>query len=286
MSEFDDVARQLRRGHGLELTAGRLAPDGQSGGAWFAQLEGTLVVVKWLEPAAAPRFVWIAAALDEARGRGVPVPSYKPPLVTDDYCVLIQDRMPGALRKPSRTLVRDVAGGVRRLVGISAPHHLRGTWGATMVRSLEEGLEGWCVQEALLAAGGRGASIVRHARAVGDRVTEEMFPTDDLMHMDLHTKNVLEDSDGRLSAIVDWESACAGDWRFDLAYFAFSADIAVPQIAQELWANVEQVTEPTVLEAYVTHMVLRMADWSLRHDGVGRAQRWVDSGWALIRRYS
>ena len=67
-----------------------------------------------------------------------------------------------------------------------------------MVRSLQEGLDGWCEHGALLAAGERAAAVVRHARSVGRRVMESMFPTGDLMHMDLHTKNVLQVDGGRL----------------------------------------------------------------------------------------
>lgn len=286
MSEFDVVARQLREAHGVELLHGRPAPDGESGGAWFTLLEGVPVVAKWVEPAAAPRFEWIAAVLDEARGRGVPVPKYRPPLVTEDYCVLIQEVVAGGLGSPNPQLVLDIGECVERMTGIAAPHHLRGTWGATVVRSLTEGLEGWCVHEALAAAGGAGAEIVRHARAVGARSSESVFPTTDLMHMDLHTKNVLQDASGRLSGIVDWESACAGDWRFDLAYFAFCADVAVPGVASEAWSKVEAATEPQVLEAYVAHMVLRMTDWSLRHHGPAQAQRWIGAGRSLIDRYS
>lgn len=286
MSEFDVVARQVREVHGLELLDGRVAPEGESGGAWFTQLEGVPVVAKWVEPAAAPRFVWMAAVLDEARGRGVPVPRYRAPLVTDDYCVLIQEVMSGGLGSPSPQLVVDIGDCVERMTGISAPHHLRGTWGATVVRSLTDGLEGWCVHEALAEAGGAGAEIVRHARAVGVRTSESMFPANDLMHMDLHTKNVLQDSSGRLAGIVDWESACAGDWRFDLAYFAFSADTALPGVASEAWSKVEAATPPQVFEAYVAHMVLRMADWSLRHSGPSQAERWIDAGRSLIARYS
>jgi aminoglycoside phosphotransferase (APT) family kinase protein len=113
-----------------------------------------------------------------------------------------------------------------------------------------------------------------------------MFPSDDLMHLDLHTKNVLQDTAGGLAAIIDWESACAGDSRFDLAYFAFTADVAHAGVAQDLWAAVERSTPPEVLEAYVAHLVLRMVDWSLRHHGRHDVERWLDAGQELIRRSS
>ena len=284
--EFDDVARRLQEVHGLGLADGRPAPEGESGGAWFARMDGTDVVVKWVERAAAPRFEVIAAALSRARERGVPVPMYRDPLVIGEHCVLIQESMPGRVGPPTPALVADVAAAVDRLAGLRAPHHVGGTWGSTIVRSLREGLEGWCEHGALLAAGGSCASIVLHARSVGGRVSEAMFPSDDLMHMDLHTKNVLQDRAGRLAAIVDWESACAGDSRFDLAYFAFAADVAQPHLARDLWVEVERCTPLDVVEAYVAHMVLRMADWSLRHHGPQAVERWLDAGAQLISRRS
>ena len=36
------------------------------------------------------------------------------------------------------------------------------------------------------------------------------FPTDGLVHLDLHTDNILAGDDGTLTGTIDWEGACAG----------------------------------------------------------------------------
>lgn len=80
------------------------------------------------------------------------------------------------------------------------------------------------------------------------------------MHFDLHTDNVVALDNGTLAGIIDWESACAGDHRYDLVAFAFDLD----GHGQQVWDRIEPLMEPRVLRAYAAHMVLRGTDWAIR----------------------
>lgn len=284
--ELAEVVAALSDTHGLSVRDPRPALEGESGGAWFARCDGTEVLVKWVEAAAAPRFDILEEAFTTARGRGVPIPERWPPLVIGDRCVVIQRAVNGATGAPTPELVNGVVAAISSLGSIPAPDHLTGTWGDTVVRSLREGLDGWCEHRALLNAGGELAEVVRVAQRVGALVLPEMFPTTDLMHVDLHTKNVLLDERGHLTAIVDWEGACGGDLRFDLVYFAFAADVARPGISSSLWTTLEEKLPPKLLAAYTVHAVLRMVDWSFRHHDQATVERWLRPGSTLLQKYA
>jgi aminoglycoside phosphotransferase (APT) family kinase protein len=51
----------------------------------------------------------------------------------------------------------------------------------------------------------------------------------------MHTDNVLADEDGRLTGIIDWDGASAGDPRFDLVRSAYDLD----GHDQPIWDRVE-----------------------------------------------
>src|SRR4029450_3723398 len=88
------------------------------------------------------------------------------------------------------------------------------------------------------------------------------FPPGGLVHLDLHTDNILAGDDGTLTGIIDWEGACAGDPRFDLVRFAYDLD----GHDQPAWDVVEATgIERRVLRAYVAHHALRCTSWQIHH---------------------
>ena len=87
------------------------------------------------------------------------------------------------------------------------------------------------------------------------------FPTDGLVHFDLHTDNVLID-EGTLAGIIDWDEACAGDHRFDLVAFAFDLD----GHDQPIWDVIDAAGfEPRVLRAYVALLTLKCTASAILH---------------------
>ena len=99
---------------------------------------------------------------------------------------------------------------------------------------------------------------------------------DDLVHFDFHHRNALQDVDGRLTAVVDWEGVRQGDSAFDLVTLAFGLAIAdcTEALIEQTWHEAIAATSRGCLRAYVAHMALRHLDWKIRFhpDDV---DRWV-----------
>ena len=250
---------------GFEL--GARAEGGESGGAWFATApDGTPVVLKWFADAAmVDRYALLLPALDELRSRGVPVRDYLHVLAIDGRTVSAQRALPGAsVRNPPPPLVERVFDCTAAMVGIACPLPAPAlpAWGASVVHTLTIGVDTWAMHEPMRAADRRSAAVLDRIQAIGAEADPSWFPSDGIVHLDLHTDNVLADEDGTLTGIIDWEGACAGDPRFDLVRYAFDLD----GHDQPSWDPVEATgIEPRVLRAYVAHHALRCTSWAIQY---------------------
>jgi aminoglycoside phosphotransferase (APT) family kinase protein len=259
------VSRARLRELGFEL--GARAEAGESDeGAWFATApDGAPVVLKWFPgEAVADRYAVLLPGLDELRSRDVPVPEYPHVLAVDGWTLSAQQVLPGAsVRNPSPAMVEQVIECVAATAGVAgplpAPDH---PWGAFVVHTLTVGEDGWAMHEPLRTGDRRSAAVLDRVEAAGADADPAWFPTDGLVHLDLHTDNILAGDDGTLTGIVDWEGACVGDHRFDLVTFAYDLD----GHDQPVWDVVEACgIEPRVLRAYIAHLALRFVDWQIRH---------------------
>jgi aminoglycoside phosphotransferase (APT) family kinase protein len=277
-----DMNRARLRELGFEL--GARAEGGESGGAWFATApNGAPVVLKWFpDETVADRYALLLPALEELRSRGVPVPEYPHVLAVDGWTLSAQRVLPGAsVRNPAPATVERVFECVAAMAGIECPLPAPGQdeWGASVVHTLTVGVDGWAEHEPMRSGGRRGAAVLDRIVAIGAEVDPAWFPTDGLVHLDLHTDNVFVGDDGRLTGIIDWEGACGGDPRFDLVRYAFDLD----GHDQPVWELVEATgIEPRVLRAYVAHHALRCTAWAIRHHPedvprqLARAERVLD----------
>jgi aminoglycoside phosphotransferase (APT) family kinase protein len=152
-------------------------------------------------------------------------------------------------------------------------------WGAFIVHALTVGVDGWAMHEPLRTRDRRSAAVLDRIKAVGADADPNWFPDRDLVHLDLHTDNLLAADDGTLTGIIDWEGACAGDRRFDLVRFAFDLD----GHDQPIWEVVEDSgIEPHVLRSYVALQALTCTSWQIVHDTpdvsrqLARAERVLD----------
>ena len=154
-------------------------------------------------------------------------------------------------------------------------------WGASVVHTLTVGVDGWAMHEPLRTGGRRSAAVLDRMEAVGADADPAWFPTDGLVHLDLHTDNILAGDDGTLTGIIDWEGACAGDPRFDLVRFAYDLD----GHDQPVWDVVEATgIEPRVLRAYVAHHALRCTSWQIHHH-TDDVPRQLDRAERVLDRY-
>lgn len=176
------------------------------GGAWAAlwrvvDTEGTwaLRVLPTGADAAARREVAVMAV---ARAGGVPVPVLRATGTFGDHPVLVTAWVPGhtvadaLARRPWRAWALGHACGdvLATIHQVSAPPSLRANPGDSWLE--------------MVAAGPLGRDI--QARLAGcDRNSV-------LIHLDFHPANVLTDG-RRVTGVVDWTNAGAGDWRADVA---------------------------------------------------------------------
>ena len=256
---------------GFEL--GDRAPGGRSQGAWFATAaDGAPAVLKWFpDETMADRYAALLPGLDELRARGAPVPEYLHVNSFDGGTLSAQRFLPGRSEdNPSSKVVDSMVECISAKAGIEGPQPApdQPTWGIFVVRTLTVGQEGWAMHEPLRKWGRRSAALLDRAEAVGADADPGWFPDDGLVHLDLHTDNVLID-DGTLTGIIDWEGACAGDHRYDLVQFAFDLD----GHDQPIWEVVDAAGfEPPVLRAYLALLMLKCTSSAIRHrpDDVAR----------------
>ena len=267
---------------GFELGT-RAAGGVSEAGAWFAIApDGAPVVLKWFpDESFADRYAVLVPALDQLRARGVPVPEYPYVITTDGWTLSAQQVLPGAsVRNPSPTMVEQVVECIAAQAGLAGPSVADvEPWGAFVVHALTVGVDGWAMHDPLRTRDDRSAAVLDRIEAVGADADPSWFPVTGLVHLDLHTDNLLAGADGSLSGIIDWEGACAGDHRFDLVRFAFDLD----GHDQPIWETVEDTgIEPRVLRSYVALQALGCTSWQIRHDTpdvprqLARAERVLD----------
>ncbi len=257
-------AEQLRE-LGFQLE-GR-ARGGESGGAWFAiAADGARVILKWFaDEGVADRYAVLLPALDELRSRGVPVPEYPFVRAVDGWTLSAQQVLPGRsfpIAPPQ--LVDRMIECVSAAEGIAGPQPAPAlqTWGEFVIHTLTVGEDGWAMHAPMRFSGVRGgAALLERIEAVGADADAARFPTSGLVHLDLHTDNVLALDDGTLTGIVDWEGACAGDHCYPLVKYAFDLD----GHGQQIWDRVEPLVEPHLLRAYVAQIALDWTDWAIRY---------------------
>jgi len=251
----------------LGFDLGERAAGGESQGAWFATgPDGLPVLLKWFpDETVADRYALLLPALDELRGRGVPVPEYLHVIVDDGWTLTAQQVLPGGSQgNPSPAVIEAMAGCIAAKAGIAAPPFVPGLqpWGEFVVRSLTVGQDGWMMHDSLRTNDVRSAAVLDRIEAVGAQAEPSWFPDDGLVHLDLHTDNVLIGSDDTVTGIIDWEGACSGDHRFDLVAYMFDLD----GHDQPVWEYVDAAGfDPRVLRAYVACMTLKCTDWAIRH---------------------
>jgi aminoglycoside phosphotransferase (APT) family kinase protein len=276
------VNREQLRELGFELGA---SAGGESQGAWFATApDGSRVVLKWFrDETVVERYAVLLPALDQLRARGVPVPVYAYVGAVDGWTVAAQEVLPGrSFATAPPHLVDRMIECVDAAAGIGGPLPAPDLqpWGEFLVHSLTAGENGWAQHDSLRAHSDETRRIIDIVESIGADAEPSWFPTTGLVHLDLHTDNVLALDDGTLSGIIDWEGACAGDHRFDLFAYAFDLD----GHGHQIWDRVEPLIEPHVIRAYAAHMVLRQTDWAIRHhpDDV---RRQLDRADRILTRY-
>ena len=212
------------------------------------------------------------------RDAGYPAPRYI--CVGNDAGVKysVQAMMPG---KPAHRMTVPI---VDQLIAINRLQAGRGgdlapEWPARVIDGVMKGFERYCVIDTLRREQSTRAMLETLQELVV-RNAGEISTTRDIVHWDFNPGNVLVDRD-RITGVIDWEGACAGDRGFDLATLLFySYDDR--EVREPLGREVLDCSGHGALAVYLAHMIVRHVDWSMRHHGPEWAARWIRIGNEII----
>lgn len=277
--EDHEVVEAINRLTYAGLTVVGRAPDGELGGAIYAEWPDgrPAVVTRFLRSSAEARQT--AEVLAYVRGRGLPVPRHDLVVDLDDGVMFVQERLPGA---PPRRLT---AAAVDAVVEIN--DRFAGALAArpdVPVRPLHLTRSGdpYPRHETLHEHSTRSRRVLREIRRIGGEEPHEMTG-DDLVHVDLTAANVLFDDDGNTTGVVDWNlGAYRGDrlfalvkTRFDREWFVRSADADPVETAaaNHLDEILADRIAPATLRRYWAHWMLYQLHWVIR-SGPDQAVDW------------
>lgn len=256
--------------HVVDRVAARLGVEivnafaGGEFGATLVERAGVSLVLKVLPPDQRLEDVALIVGLvDELRALGYPAPRYLDVGVTNGIVHTLQEHAAGS--PPTELTVRHVS----RLVDLAVMHGEvtgpGGWWRAELAAVLHpDDRRG--MHAALRAAGPRVAAIVNEIAAVGATVTQLDVRDDALTHQDFHHRNVLE-TDGAISAVIDWETGRVADWAFDLVVLSFwptAAGVMGEDAHAIVRSRLAIERSPAVLAAYAGYLAMRNLDFFRR----------------------
>jgi len=193
----------------------------------------------------------------------------------DDRALLLLEVVPGTNGPVLSTGLVDDLLRVNSLFAGEAddgPH----LWRQLIECSLVEGLDGYCEHRSLQAFSEQTRKLLDRIRATGRSVDWGSLPADDLVHYDFHLGNVLSVDGQQVSAIVDWDAVRTGDRLLDLAVLAFTSMWrADEQLVAAVWDHLHEMGDEQRRSAYLHHTVLRLVDWTIRHNNPSTAHRTI-----------
>ena len=231
-------------------------------------------ILKWQVTGHGTALTQVSRDLKQLRRRGYPVPSYEVIESAVDIEMSLQSLMPGTVvDKLSDRLVGQLlrVNALQRGAGSIGPR----SWGDRVVDITLNGAPGWCRHESLELHSDRTRRFWERARAAVSQNLDR-FPDGDLVHMDFHHRNVLQ-QDGQLVAVIDWEGLETGDCNFDLVTLFFYAGAAGWSRESRLGAldQLRPALPAECLRTYVAHLGVRAIDWAIRIEGPSDVQRWL-----------
>jgi Ser/Thr protein kinase RdoA (MazF antagonist) len=251
---------------------GRL-PGGENSGAYEVRAtDGSRAVLKFVADEAPYR-----PLMDALRARGYPVPALLAAGTADTLHYEVYEMLPGTpLSQPTATHISHLIAlnDLQRDVGIP----VRGSFRDEMVRSLIEGLDGYCEHDRLRA---HNPDLLGRLQRIANANADVDVAEDDVVHYDFSSYNIIFDGD-RITGVIDWLGATNGDATFDLitlAYYTYDAECLDSLVDAALARS-----SPRALRLYAAHMVLRQVDWSLHFHDAAVVQWHTDFGVALLDR--
>jgi aminoglycoside phosphotransferase (APT) family kinase protein len=231
--------------HALELdVVGRLV-GGENGAVAVTDADGAAWVLKVFEleeETTLGRAIEIAGRM---RSRGVPVPAPYQAGAAAGHAYTLQRRCAGEVPEVL------TAAHARQLLEFWTRHAGAvpegGEWPEAVIGALTEGdRDLWAEHAPIRATGGDAVRLLDEILAVGASADPAVLRRRDARHGDWHHRNVLVVGD-LVEAVIDWESAGAGDARVDLVLLDFWTHVyAGTGVSQDAAALVRAATDAHV----------------------------------------
>ncbi|SRR5579885_15113 len=266
------LVESINRSHGTHYRLVGPMPGGESASSHAIRDDaGTEYLLKCGDSREfhAARTVEIATRL---RAAGYPAPEYVASGDEGGLAYLMHKILPG---KPLAALTLPCMERIIELNGLQgdAAQGLEDGWPARIVESIERGFELWCRHDSMSRYSGETAAMLEELQLTASTVRDGRFRTADAVHFDLNPANILENG-GEISGVIDWNGCCAGDRGFDLATLGFYA-LEDDRFARPLLERAQTISGRRPLALYLSHLILRQLDWSIRHHAPAVIDRYL-----------
>ena len=245
---------------------------------------GARFIVKW--SAADQDLDRLAEAIrlvDRLRSRWYPVPRYVARGVHRGGRYVVQTALTGApVTRLSASQVdqilalNEIQRGLATPPVVSSPAASPAAepWPARVADDVLDGGDRYCLLDPMRQHSPTTAQLLDLVQALVAQHRDVTTPTTDVVHFDFQANNMLGLS-GKISGVVDWEGAQAGDRAFDLVtalFYAYDQEA----VRDALWRRVAEMTDPAAIVVYVAHLIHRQVDWSIRHHPPATIEQWLE----------
>jgi hypothetical protein len=266
------VVRQLATVMGVRLSLTGMCPGGQVGAAYVRWPDGHRSVLTCAPPGHADAARRTESLLAAGRAHGVPAPRYELVAELPSAVAIVQELLPGS--PPAvvgRRTVESMIEVNRRCRGILAGHADR----PDPSLYLRADGPGYCLHGPLAHYDRRTARLLAEVEEIGAAVPERLAG-DDLVHFDFHPENVLVDTAGAVTGVVDWDGAGRSNGYLDLFTLRFDLAHRAPDQGRWLGGRLRDAASDEVILACWAHMSLRLVDWSIRHHTASHVTTWLE----------
>jgi hypothetical protein len=154
------------------------------------------------------------------------------------------------------------------------------SWPASITESVTLGMPEYAQVGILGRHSDASRELLALCRRAVERYADSLQTRDDVVHWDFTRDNVLVDGD-RLTGVIDWGGTRSGDRLFDLATLVYYARGEMPEVERYV---VERIGRGG-LAVYLSHIIVRQTDWSLRFHGLDTGEQVLTYGLELARAF-